>query len=218
MKLRETLIKIQAELDAPKNQHNSFGNYNYRSCEDILAAVKPFLGDCILLLNDEVVNVGAHNYVKATATLSDTENTVEVSAYAREALDRKGMDDSQITGSASSYARKYALNGLFAIDDVKDADTTDNRKPATKPVRTVNHDLKAAAEQANAKIASDLSGIKASDVDEVLGNDEPLPWETTPPCETCGQPTTHKTGTSKTGKDWEALFCASGDRDHAKWL
>lgn len=120
------LIKIQAELKAPKGQRNTFGNYNYRSCEDILEAVKPLLKatGCILLLSDEIINVGNRNYVKATATfIGPDDKTVSVSASACEAEVKKGMDPAQITGAASSYARKYALNGLFAIDDTKDADT-----------------------------------------------------------------------------------------------
>lgn len=131
------LNEIQQKLKAPKNQRNSFGNYNYRSCEDILEAVKPLLGDSTLLISDEVVNVGDRYYVKATATLISPDSKPEsgkietsVSAYAREAENKKGMDEAQITGAASSYARKYALNGLFAIDDTKDADTQNNTSNA----------------------------------------------------------------------------------------
>ena len=123
------LMLIQASLKAPKNQRNAFGNYNYRSCEDILEAVKPLLYDTqtTLTVSDEMVEVGGRIYVKATATLKDAE-TWEIieqnSAYARESESKKWMDDSQITWATSSYARKYALNGLFCIDDVKDADAT----------------------------------------------------------------------------------------------
>ena len=123
------LMLIQASLKAPKNQRNAFGNYNYRSCEDILEAVKPLLYDTqtTLTVSDEMVEVGGRIYVKATATLKDCE-TWEIieqnSAYARESESKKWMDDSQITWATSSYARKYALNGLFCIDDVKDADAT----------------------------------------------------------------------------------------------
>lgn len=123
------LMLIQASLKAPKNQRNAFGNYNYRSCEDILEAVKPLLYDTqtTLTISDEMVEVGGRIYVKATATLKDCE-TWEIieqnSAYARESESKKWMDDSQITWATSSYARKYALNGLFCIDDVKDADAT----------------------------------------------------------------------------------------------
>ena len=124
------LIDIQNELKAPKSRRNSFGNYNYRSCEDILEAVKPLLKKhgATLTLADEIVEVGGRIYVKATATLREGEKTTTVTAYAREADSKKGMDDSQITGTASSYARKYALNGLFLIDDTKDADTDEYQK------------------------------------------------------------------------------------------
>jgi len=121
------LNKIQQELKVPKNQFNNFGKYKYRNCEDILEAVKPLLGSGELLLNDEVINVGDRYYIKATAILREGESEISVSAYAREPENKKGMDDSQITGAASSYARKYALNGLFAIDDTKDSDTTNNQ-------------------------------------------------------------------------------------------
>jgi len=120
----QLLNKIQKELKAPKNQFNSFGKYNYRNCEDILEAVKPLLGDAILTISDEVVNIGNHNYVKATATIKNGDEIESTTAYAREALEQKGMNDSQLTGSTSSYARKYALNGLFCIDDTKDSDST----------------------------------------------------------------------------------------------
>jgi hypothetical protein len=120
------LAEIQQKLEAPKSQRNNFGNYNYRSAEDILTAVKPLLGDCILTLSDEIVNVGDRFYVKATATISCGSEGKSTTAYAREEEARKGMDGSQITGASSSYARKYALNGLFCIDDTKDADTQDN--------------------------------------------------------------------------------------------
>lgn len=127
------LNTIQKELNAPKSQRNNFGNYNYRSCEDILSAVKPLLGDATLLLSDEIVLIGERYYVKATATFKEGKDEISVSAYAREDASKKGMDLSQLTGSCSSYARKYALNGLFCIDDTKDADTQDNTsqsKPA----------------------------------------------------------------------------------------
>ena len=122
-----SLMAVQAELKAPKNQRNNFGKYNYRSCEDIVEAVKPLLKDNGLFLNmsDEVVLVGDRYYVKATVSVTDivTGESVQTSALAREAAQKKGMDESQVTGTASSYARKYALNGLFAIDDNRDADT-----------------------------------------------------------------------------------------------
>jgi hypothetical protein len=105
-----------------QGQTNSFGNYKYRSCEDILTAVKPLLDGCVLTLSDEIVAIADRIYVKATARIFDETQWVETTAFAREASDKKGMDAAQITGSASSYARKYALNGLFCIDDTKDAD------------------------------------------------------------------------------------------------
>lgn len=118
------LNEIQQKLKSPKTQYNSFGKYHYRNCEDILEAVKPLLGEATLVLSDEIVNIGNHNYVKATAVLSHEDMVATAIAYAREAVEQKGMNDSQITGSTSSYARKYALNGLFMIDDTKDSDTT----------------------------------------------------------------------------------------------
>jgi hypothetical protein len=131
------LMLIQASLKAPKNQKNAFGWYNYRSCEDILEAVKPLLYDTqtTLTISDDIVEVWWRVYVKATATLKDCE-TWEVieqnTAYARESESKKWMDDSQITWATSSYARKYALNGLFCIDDVKDADATNTHEKETK--------------------------------------------------------------------------------------
>ena len=119
---------IQSELKAPKNQRNTFGNYNYRSAEDILEAVKPLLAkhECTMTISDTIVEVGGRVYVKATATFLDGDNMTEVCAFAREEETKKGMDAAQITGSASSYARKYALNGLFLIDDTKDPDATND--------------------------------------------------------------------------------------------
>lgn len=135
--IHSKLKGIQSSLKAPKGQTNKFGGYAYRSAEDILTAVKPLLAEweCTLVITDDVVEVGGRIYVKATAFLADPEGeyTVQACGFAREAETRKGMDDSQITGSASSYARKYALNGLFAIDDTKDADATNDhgKKPLT---------------------------------------------------------------------------------------
>ena len=128
MEIYKKLMGIQTKLKAPKSQRNSFGNYNYRSCEDILEAVKPLLDEfkVALTIKDEIILIGERYYVKATAILIDidTGDVVEASAYARESEDKRGMDASQLTGATSSYARKYALNGLFAIDDNKDADAT----------------------------------------------------------------------------------------------
>lgn len=126
----ENLRNVIAKLKAPKSQFNSFGKYNYRNCEDILEAVKPLLDEhkLRLKLSDDVVQVGNYNYVKATATVTDGVSVENASALAREPEEQKGMNDAQITGSASSYARKYALNGLFDIDDTKDADTNEQRE------------------------------------------------------------------------------------------
>lgn len=121
------LAGIQTELKAPKNQFNKFGGYKYRNCEDILEAVKPILSKLkvALVLHDELEERNGRTYIKAVATIHDCEGegTIFASAYAREEIDKKGMDSSQMTGAASSYARKYALNGLFGIDDTKDADS-----------------------------------------------------------------------------------------------
>ena len=128
------LVKIQAELKAPKNQRNNFGKYNYRSCEDILEGLKPLLldQDCYVTLNDDVVEIGGLLMIKATATITNVKGiAISVVAFAGVDPNKKGMDISQTFGSSSSYARKYALNGLFAIDDTKDADTQAPAKPTT---------------------------------------------------------------------------------------
>jgi len=124
--VQSVLSDIQSKINVPKNQHNKFGGYNYRSLEDILMALKPLLAThgAAVTTQDELVLVGERYYVKATATLTWGAESVSCTGYAREAEDRKGMDASQVTGSTSSYARKYAMNGLFAIDDNKDADAT----------------------------------------------------------------------------------------------
>jgi hypothetical protein len=139
--LQNDLRKFQTELSVPKGQRNTFGNYDYRSCEDILEAVKPMLKSlkCTLTLEDEMWLIGDRYYVKATATLTNNEGVfIKNTGYAREAEIKKGMDAAQITGAASSYARKYALAGLFLLDDNKDADSMDN-KPAEedKPVQNL---------------------------------------------------------------------------------
>lgn len=123
--LNAKLVKIQHELKAPKDQHNGFGNYNYRSLENILESVKPLLAEAGLsiIIGDDMVEVGGKVYVKATATISDGKESISNTAYAREDESKKGMSDPQITGACSSYARKYAVQGLFAIDDSKDPDT-----------------------------------------------------------------------------------------------
>jgi hypothetical protein len=141
MNIQQKLQLIQAELKAPKGQTNKFGGYRYRSCEDILTALKPLMSkyECALVITDNIVEVGGRVYVNATASLGDTlsGDFLNANGFAREAETKKGMDDAQITGSASSYARKYALNGLFAIDDTKDPDATNDHgsklpKPTTK--------------------------------------------------------------------------------------
>lgn len=158
------LVQIQAELKAPKNQRNNFGGYNYRSAEDILEAAKKvlFKYNCYLTLTDHIEMVGNRVYVVATATITNSEGkSISTTAYAREAEVKKGQDESQITGSASSYARKYALNGLFSIDDTKDADATNTHgkeaeKPAPQPkVKGKEDVLKEVAE------CNDLTKLKA---------------------------------------------------------
>lgn len=131
----ELLNKIQKELKAPKNQKNTFGGYAFRSCEDILEAVKPLLENSVLTIYDEVVMLGNRFYIKATARISlSKDDYIENVAYAREGESRKGFDESQLTGSTSSYARKYALNGLFAIDDTKDSDSTNTHGKEEKKI------------------------------------------------------------------------------------
>ena len=133
MNIYEKLLKVQTELKAPKNKRNTFGKYNYRSCEDILEAVKPILKEvkATVFIQDMITEVAGRVYIEAQAYFYDAEKPTEppmcVTAYAREPLDKKGMDEPQITGTASSYARKYALNGLFLIDDVKDPDSDEYR-------------------------------------------------------------------------------------------
>lgn len=207
MELIKKLSKIQKELKAPKNQRNNFGNYNYRSCEDILEAVKPLLTeDLALTISDEIIRLGETTqtvyqtkefdsqkkqyfdinkisggdrfYVKATVTLSDGKDSISVNAYARESEDKKGMDTAQITGAASSYARKYALNGLFLIDDTKDADTMDNKqevrqtaKPSNIPALSLLRSKigqeakgKKLTEEETIKIITDKSGVVLKDL------------------------------------------------------
>ena len=139
MGINEKLLSVQAELKCNKSQYNAFGKYYYRNAEDILEAVKPLLAKvkATITINDEIVNIANRFYVKATAKIIDIESgeVVETNAYAREPENKKGLDESQITGSTSSYARKYALNGLLLIDDTKDSDYApdSNSKPATAP-------------------------------------------------------------------------------------
>ena len=132
--LTEKLLKAQEELKAPKGQYNSFGKYKYRSAEDILEAVKPInvRNGILLTITDEPILIGEWHYIKASATVTDGVDNLTVTAYARESETKKGQDLSQITGTASSYARKYALNGLYLIDDTKDADTDEYRNQGNK--------------------------------------------------------------------------------------
>jgi hypothetical protein len=164
----ESLIKIQQELKAPKGQYNSFGKYKYRSAEDILEAVKPLLGkyNVQLTLSDEIVEVGGRIYVKATANICEGGEKVTVTAFAREPADKKGTDDSQITGAASSYARKYALNGLFLIDDTKDADTDEykHQQQASQPQQMPQQKIS----KATVKVIEDLIAQTGSNRAELL--------------------------------------------------
>ena len=159
------LIIIQTRLNAPKNQRNKFGGFNYRSAEDILESLKPLLKEteCFLNITDSIELVGDRYYIKATATITNKDGAkVSSSAYAREELAKKGMDTSQITGSTSSYARKYALNGLFAIDDNKDADTDEFKKQQDKPTKEVDskEDVSLALQQIKeAQTLSDLTKV-----------------------------------------------------------
>lgn len=145
--IRQKLTAIQQKLKAPKGQTNKFGGYKYRSAEDILLAVKPLCGefDCTLVIEDQLIQSGDRYYIQATVILGDnnSEHAITTTALAREAETKKGMDEAQITGSASSYARKYALNGLFAIDDTKDPDATNTHGKAptkTAPKREPKND------------------------------------------------------------------------------
>lgn len=146
----QKLAEIQKELFVPKGQTNSFGKYNYRSCEDILKAVKPICdkSGCVLMITNDLVNIGDRIYVKATAKLTEVETgeQIESIAHAREEAEKKGMDGSQITGAASSYARKYALAGLFCIDNESDEDVT-NTETKTEQKADVNAEKKATASQ-----------------------------------------------------------------------
>lgn len=174
MEFIEKIVAIQSELKAPKGQYNSFGKYNYRSCEDILEGVKPLLTKhgLILTIQDSIDLIGDRFYVKATATITDGKEQLSTSAYARESLDKKGMDASQVTGATSSYARKYALNGLLAIDDTKDADTMDNnKKPVQQTQETVYNwqTLKARATQGG--ISEDELKHYLKDTLKVAGTD-----------------------------------------------
>lgn len=180
-KINIKLMNIQQELKAPKGQYNDFGKYAYRSCEDILEAVKPLLKKekVVLTISDELQYIGNRYYIKATVTLIDTESeaTISNSAYAREEETKKGMDGSQITGASSSYARKYALNGLFGIDDNKDSDTTniqskeekEDKKASPKQIELIQkyyqgENLTKLLEVNNIDKLEDMSINKASEI------------------------------------------------------
>lgn len=156
--IQTALRAIQSKLKAPKGQTNNFGHYRYRSAEDILEAVKPLLteNDCSLTICDDIIMIGNRVYVKATATITnDDGQSVQTTAYARESESKSGMDAAQITGAASSYARKYALNGLFCIDDTKDADALNVNKEYTQPASDPNLDMVIA----NIKVASSIEEL-----------------------------------------------------------
>lgn len=178
MELKEKLLRIQTELKAPKGQYNDFGGYKYRSCEDILEAVKPLLVkySVMLTVSDALELIGDRHYIRATATLKDIESNDEIvnKAYAREDDSKKGMDGSQITGTASSYARKYALNGLFLIDDTKDSDTNEHAmqtgaKPKTASdkqiglIKKLSTDLKSITDYYKVEKIEDLTSAQASE-------------------------------------------------------
>lgn len=181
MNVYEKLIKVQAELKAPKSKFNSFGKYKYRSLEDILEGVKPLLekNKASLVITDSIEQVGDRYYLKATATFIDTENgeSVSNSALARESADKKGQDDSQITGTASSYARKYALNGLFLIDDTKDADTDEAHVEKEARAEKAKDDEKNEAlvtDIGDMKIAPVKVNVLKGDIDSGLMNEEKM--------------------------------------------
>jgi len=192
MNAKRALGIVQSTLKAPKGQKNDFGGYMYRSCEDILEAVKPILAEvnAIVILYDEMVECSGNAYVKAVAEFAmvDSDDKISVSAFAREAVDRKGMDDSQITGATSSYARKYALNGLFLIDDTKDSDATNKggdepkkpapKKPTAKPkvvtAESTDDDIQKQIDEARAGTGGPFNGPEEVDESAAL-EDAPLP-------------------------------------------
>lgn len=182
----EKLRKVQIELKAPKSQRNTFGNYNYRNVEDIIEGAKPLLDkyELLLILNDEVVQIGERYYVKATASVTDGGkhdmlHPVSATAYAREEDTKKGMDGAQITGAASSYARKYALNGLLAIDDTKDADSDEHAsqtrqtapRAATRPAVGGTEELATDIQRRQIKAFMTALGVDEADIPAVLASD-----------------------------------------------
>ena len=180
------LCLIQQELKAPKGQYNGFGKYHYRSAEDILEALKPLLGKhgCFVALSDALMQIGDRYYVKACASIfdADSKERIDVTAYAREDETKKGMDGSQITGAASSYARKYALNGLFAIDDTKDADALNQpekqpSRPSADPLRSAKIRLAKAIDAWAERTGNDAAATKKS-VPTMPGHAETVDWYT----------------------------------------
>ena len=169
--LQQRLINAQVELKAPKGQFNSFGKYKYRSAEDILEAVKPVnqKHGLLLTLSDDIEIIGDRVYISATASVTDGENEIKVKAYAREPLNKKGMDDSQITGTASSYARKYALNGLYLIDDTKDADTDEHHNQTNKDNFKHNQDKAHLTDPTRAEYLTKVVEMKAEIVEASKG-------------------------------------------------
>lgn len=177
-KIFEKLSKVQADLNAPKSRHNKFGNYDYRSCEDILQAVKPLLAanGLVLILNDEIIERAGRFYVESTATIYEMETleTLRATAYARESESKSGMDAAQITGAASSYARKYALNALFNIDDTKDADTDEFTQESQEK-----------AKKATSRKKAEQPAPVSSNVPD--GLPEEIATESAPICDDCGE-------------------------------
>ncbi|MBC8588058.1 ERF family protein [Paratissierella segnis] len=170
MNIYEKLMNIQVDLKAPKNQFNSFGKYNYRSCEDILEGLKPLLNKhkATLTIDDEIVQIGDRYYVRATARLHDTGDgpVITTTAYAREDETKKRMDLAQVTGSTSSYARKYALNGLFAIDDTKDSDSTNTHGKEDKGQSTKEQSKSQQNRKSTTNSNTKFSTLKCIDCDE----------------------------------------------------
>lgn len=165
MNVQEKLLNVQMDLKAPKSQYNSFGKYNYRNCEDILEVAKPLCkkNGALLTVSDTLIFLGDRFYIQATARFTDAdkpEDFIEVNGYAREEESKKGMDGSQVTGASSSYARKYALNGLFCIDDTKDSDTTNNGMPDKKPKQYEDFSDQCLCEKCGKPLADYLFGGK----------------------------------------------------------
>lgn len=236
MSVYKKLLNIQSKLKAPKNQYNSFGKYNYRSCEDILEGLKPLLkeSDATLIIDDEIVNVGDRFYIKATAKLIDIESGehISTSAYAREDETKKGMDKAQVTGSASSYARKYALNGLFAIDDTKDSDATNRHddKGQTKPKKNTISTAQAKrmfAIAGNQEIVKDVlqtfgykssTDVKKSDYNkicDVIAKSAGVENDT-PNCDDCGSGLNSAEVDWCTSNNFDGLYCRDCQPKHKK--